>query len=222
MTCNPFHEQKPPFQTLHIFGAGGAGREIAWLAEQCWPEFVVVAFVVDMPDHPMQPVNGHRIRQLVDVKPEGSAAFVVAVGDPLARRRIAARCHAIPLNAATLVHPRAELSTSVVLGEGSIVCAGSVLTTNIRVGRHAYFNVQCSVSHDAVLGDFVTLSPRVTICGHVRVGHDVFIGAGATIINGSPERPLVIGDRARIAAGACVTQSVAADARVAGVPAVQK
>lgn len=222
MRCNPFQTQKPAFRLLHVFGAGGAGREIAWLAEQCWGKSVMVDFVIDLPDHPMQPVNGYRIQQLADVLPDESAAFVVAVGDPLARRRLAGRCSAVPLNAATLVHPRAEISESVTLGSGTIVCAGTDLTTNVSVGAHTYINLHCSVSHDSVLGDFVTLSPGVTICGHVRVGNDVFVGAGATIINGSAERPLIIGDRARIAAGACVTQAVAADARVAGVPAVAK
>ena len=36
MACNPFHQSNPGFARLYIFGAAGSGREVAWLAEQCW------------------------------------------------------------------------------------------------------------------------------------------------------------------------------------------
>ena len=57
---------------------------------------------------------------------------------------------------------------------------------------------------------------------HVQIGRDVFIGTGANIIHGSAKAPIVIGDGAVIAAGACVTKSVEPDALMAGVPAVRK
>jgi acetyltransferase-like isoleucine patch superfamily enzyme len=62
----------------------------------------------------------------------------------------------------------------------------------------------------------------VKVCGNVQIGHSVNIGAGATIINGRPGSPLVIGDCSVIAAGSCVTKSVEANCMFAGVPAVLK
>jgi len=222
MPCNPYHKPKPEFKKLYIFGAGGSGREVAWLAEQSWGSEVEIEFLVDIPGHPMQPVNGHVVRLASEALPGSTSRFVIAIGDSLARRKIATLCAAIPLKEVTVVHPRAEISDSVKLGPGTVVCAGAILTTNIRVGRHVHINIGCTVSHDAVIGDFATLSPGVHVSGHVHIGHGAFIGTGVNIINGSADAPLIIGDGAVIAAGACVTKSVDAGALVAGVPATRK
>lgn len=222
MTCNPFHKPRPDFKKLYIFGAGGSGREIAWLAKQAWGREIEVEFLVDIPGYPRQDINGHGIRFITEVTPDSSARIVIAVGDPSARRRIAALCAATGLQEAVVVHPRAEMSDSVELGIGTIICAGVILTTNIRIGRHVHINVGCTVSHDAIIGDFATLSPGVHVSGHVHIGQGAFIGTGANLINGSADTPLVVGDDAVIAAGACVTKSVDRGALVAGVPATRK
>jgi sugar O-acyltransferase (sialic acid O-acetyltransferase NeuD family) len=222
MPCNPFHNPKPEFKKLYIFGAGGFGREIAWLADQSWGNEVEIEFLVDITDYPIRTANGHTIGLITEIPPDSSACFVIAIGDPPTRRRIATLCAAIPILETIVVHPRAEISDSVELGSGTIICAGAILTTNIRIGRHVHINLDCTVGHDAVIGDFATLSPGVHVSGHVHIGQGVFVGTGANIINGSAQSPLIIGNNAVVAAGACVTRDVPADALVAGVPAVRK
>jgi sugar O-acyltransferase (sialic acid O-acetyltransferase NeuD family) len=222
LVTDAFRHDPPPFRTLLVFGAGGSGREVAWLAEQRWGDSLKVRFVVDRPADFHSEVNGIELVLLSDLKPDPSARFVVALGDPAARRRVAETLDALGLAATVIVHPRVEMSRTVRIGEGSIVCAGSIVTTNIRIGRHVQINVGCTVSHDAVIGDFATLSPGVHIAGHVHVGERAFLGTGASIINGRADAPVVIGDGAVIAAGACVTKAVEAGALVAGVPAVRK
>ena len=54
----------------------------------------------------------------------------------------------------------------------------------------------------------------MTLCGGVKIGARVFIGAGATVLPG-----VNIGDGAMIAAGAVVTEDVDANRTVMGVPA---
>lgn len=114
------------------------------------------------------------------------------------------------------------MSARVELGDGVVVCAGSVVTTNVSLGNHVHVNVSCTISHDVSIGDYTTLSPGVHVSGHVEIAEDVFVGTGANIINGSATTPLVIGKGAVIAAGACVTRPVEPGALVAGVPAVRK
>lgn len=222
MPSHRYQDTAQEFEKLLIFGAGGSGREVAWLASQVWGKRVEVQFVVDQPEFLSADVNGIHVASFDDIVRLVATRYVVAIGDPMHRRRIATLFERTLLPAATIVHPRVEMSDSVLLGQGTIVCAGTVLTTNIYIGNHVQVNVGCSISHDAVIGDFTTLSPGVHVAGHVQLGSGVFIGIGASVINGRSGKPLIIGDGAIIAAGACVTDDVPAGVMVAGVPAVKK
>jgi|SRR5579883_3431734 len=222
--CNPHSASARDFTRLLIFGAGGFGREVAWLAQQCRDEHLDIAFCVDQPRYVSAPVNGIPVRLLEDLAGEvrDSLAYVVAVGDPEQRGRIVGLYEAMGIRPATLVHPRVEASRWIEIGPGSILCAGVIATTNISIGAHVHINLDCTIGHDVIIGDYATLSPGVHVSGNVTVGKRVFIGTGATIINGSSTSQLVIGDGAVVAAGACITKPVEPGALVAGVPAVRK
>lgn len=220
---NPFNNLTPAYRRLLIFGAGGSGRETTWLLEQTFGNLVKPTFVVDQPQFAHGPVDGVPVKLLSEIeRPFADARFIVAIGNPALRRTKALACEEAGFTPATLVHPRVEMSNRVNLGQGVVVCAGSILTTNIDVGHHVQINIGCTISHDVTIGDFTTLSPGVHVAGNVVLGRDVFVGVGACIINGSAEQPLTIGNGATIAAGACVTSSVPDGALVAGVPAVRK
>ena len=70
------------------------------------------------------------------------------------------------------------------------------------------------VSHDCVIGDYVSVSPGALINGNVTVEDDVFVGTGAIILPGRH-----IGRGATIGAGAVVTKDVPPGATAVGVPA---
>lgn len=219
---NPFHHADPGFRRLYIFGAGGFGREVAWLAEQAWGAAVGLQFLVDHPEYLREPVNGIPVRLLQDAQVGPDSRFVVALGDPTQRRTATAACIAAGHEPATLVHPRVEMSQRVALGDGAVLCAGTVVTVDVTIGAHVHVNLGCTIGHDAKIGEFSTLSPGVHVSGNVTIGRDVLIGTGACIINGAPGQPLTIGDGAVIAAGACVTRPVEPGSMVAGVPATRK
>ena len=220
---NPFLLDAPGFERLLIVGAGGFGREVAWLARQRWGENVPLAFLVSSAEYLTPPVNDVTV-QMLDVAPLlPGDRYVSAISDSTARRALSAMCEARHLQAASVIaHPRIESSRFVEAGEGSILCAGTSLTTDVRIGRHVHVNLHCTIGHDVVIGDFSTLSPGVHVSGHVRIEEDVFIGTGAVIVNGKAGHPLIIGRGAIVAAGACVTRTVEPGALVAGVPAIRK
>ena len=222
MTSNQFHLRDPGFSRLYIFGAGGHGREISWLADQCWGRNVEPVFLVNQAAYLSSPINGIAVKLVGEVQARKEDRFIIAVGDHGLRRRAAMDCAGAGLMPVALVHPRAEMSARVEVGLGSVICGGCIVTTNVLIGAHVHVNLSCTISHDVRIGDFSTLSPAVHVSGHVEIGEDVFIGIGANIINGRAGAPLTIGNGAVIAAGACVTKSVDAGSLVAGVPAVRK
>jgi sugar O-acyltransferase (sialic acid O-acetyltransferase NeuD family) len=211
-----------PTTRLVIFGAGGHGRELAWLARETFGEEVELTFAVDLPEYLCPPVQGIRVELLRDIARLGEVDYVVGIGDPGLRRRAVQACELLGFTPRSIVHPRVEMSGSVDIGAGAVVCAGSIVTTDVVLGRHVHVNVGCTISHDARLGEFATLSPGVHVAGNVVIEPGAFIGTGASIINGQAGKPLVIGEGAVVAAGACVVRHVEPGALVAGVPAVRK
>lgn len=93
------------------------------------------------------------------------------------------------------------------------------ITSNIRIGRCFHGNMYSSVSHDCIIGDFVTFAPGVRCNGNIVIEDDAYIGAGAVLKQGIPGKPLVIGRGAVVGMGAVVTKSVPAGVTVVGNPA---
>lgn len=209
---------------IAIYGAGGFGREVAWLVSSLAGAgtYEHVAYIDDgarddrsLGGRPVVPWD-HFTRMHSD------ALIGLAVGDPQVRRRLARRCSEAGYAFATLVHASVEMSPSVDLAAGSIVCCGTILTVDITVEQQVHINLGCTVGHDVRIGEFTTVSPGVHVSGNVHIGPSVFIGTGANIINGTTADPLVIAEGTVIAAGACITKSTEPNCLYTGVPAVLK
>ena len=201
-----------------VYGGGGFAREVAWLAEACG--HTVVCFIDDDAAKVGRTLNDIRVISIDEAAAAFKDAYVAAaIGSPKTRETVTRRAEQHGFRIATLVHPRVERSRWITLGAGAVVCAGSILTTNITLGEHVQINLDCTVGHDVRMGDFATLAPGVHVSGWVTVGRRAYIGTGASIINGTEDRPLVIGDDAVVGAGACVTKSVDPGVTVVGVPA---
>jgi sugar O-acyltransferase (sialic acid O-acetyltransferase NeuD family) len=145
--------------------------------------------------------------------PPGVRALVT-VGDPAARRHLAARLGEMDVRFARAVHPSVSATPWLTLGEGSLVMAGTSLTVNVTVGRHVVINPGCTVAHDVEIGDFSYLSPGVDLAGRVVLEEDAYLGTGAVVIPGRR-----VGRGAVVGAGAVVIEDVPPGVTVAGVPA---
>jgi sugar O-acyltransferase (sialic acid O-acetyltransferase NeuD family) len=201
-----------------VYGSGGFAREVAWLAEVCGHQ--VVCFIDDDSSRIGKRLNDIDVVSLdVAASRFPDAGVVAAIGSPVGRVTVVGRAIARRLRPATLIHPRVERSRWITLGTGAVICAGNILTTNIAIGDYVQVNLDCTIGHDVMLDDFSTLAPGVHVSGCVHVGKRAYIGTGATIINGTPDQPLVVGDDAVVGAGACVTRSVEPGVTVVGVPA---
>ncbi|HWM17040.1 MAG TPA: acetyltransferase [Microbacterium sp.] len=204
--------------TLYIFGAGGHGREVAWLARTLHPATRLV-HLVDDERFLGGPVNGATIELVSHVAPGAQAGFVTAVGNAELRRLAVAKLLAAGLRPVALVHPRSEVTPTATIGAGTVVCAGTVVSDRVEVGSHAIVNVGSTLSHDVRIGDYATVSPGAHIAGNVDIGEGAFIGIGASITDGRAGAPVTIGAGAVVAAGAVVIADVEAGAVVGGVPA---
>lgn len=210
-----------------IYGAGGFARELAWLIEET-NEFSVttrkvVCFVDDDMRRSGERVNGIEILTFAQACAKyPGAGYLIGIGSPAIRKNLSFRAEAAGLRGLSIIHPNVRISKFVDVGIGTIICAGAILTTNIRLGHQVQINLDCTIGHDVVVEDFVTLAPGVHVSGRVYIEQGVYIGTGAVIINGLESKPLKIGAGSIVGAGASVIRDVEPDTTVVGVPAKEK
>jgi sugar O-acyltransferase (sialic acid O-acetyltransferase NeuD family) len=207
---------------IAIYGAGGFGRELAWLireSDQLKKQYEHMGFIDDNPDR-IQYVNKSQLftlEQATQAFPD--AQVLIAVGNPNAREQLAKKVLEAGFTSGTFVHPSVIRSSSIDLGVGSIVCAGCVLTTDIVLGKHAVVLFNSTIGHNGIIGDYSIIGPGVCMAGTVIIGKRVFIGAGTVIINGSLTEPILIGDDSMVGAGSCVIRSFPPGSHIFGNPA---
>lgn len=87
-------------------------------------------------------------------------------------------------NSTAIVSGKSHVSSSAVIGTGTIVAPGCVIDTNVVIGSHSLLRPAVTLSHDVKIGNNVFIAPGATICGGATIGNHVFIGAGAIVTNG--------------------------------------
>jgi sugar O-acyltransferase (sialic acid O-acetyltransferase NeuD family) len=204
---------------IAIYGASGFGREVAWLIQSC-DDYEMVCFIDDDTSKHGASLNEIPVMSLENASKLFPGAFVVGgVGVPKTRQFLMEKAEAAGFRFETIIHPRVERSQWIEISIGTVICAGNILTTNITLGEHVQINLDCTIGHDVVMGNYTTLAPGVHVSGWVHFGKRVYVGTGAVIINGTEEKPITIGDDAVIGAGACVTRSIPPGETWGGVPA---
>lgn len=206
-------------KNIVIIGAGGFGREVQWLLERInekekqWnilgyiDDGVTVGTIVDG-----LPVLGD-ITYLRETKEP--LAVVCAVGSSKTRKKIIDKIiDNENLEFPNVVDPSVQMSKRICMGTGNIICAGNILTVDIKIGNFNIINLDCTVGHDVVLHSYVTVYPSVNISGCVEAGNETELGTGSHIIQG-----IHIGDDTIIGAGSVVIRNMPSYCTAVGNPA---
>jgi sugar O-acyltransferase (sialic acid O-acetyltransferase NeuD family) len=106
--------------------------------------------------------------------------LMVAIADPRDRYDVIQK---LPKDTQffTFIHPTALLMGDVEIGEGSFVGAYSILTTNIKIGKHAILNRGNQIGHDCEIGDYFSAMPGAIVSGNVKIHDLVYMGNNSSI-----------------------------------------
>lgn len=205
---------------LYIIGAGGFGREVAWLVRRInehKPAWNLIGFIDDDSRKHGTLEDGYPVVGGTEFlkRVEEDTYVVCAVGFAQIRKSIIEKIKEYSnIKYATLIDPSAIISDRVKIGEGTIVCAGTIITVDVVLGKHVIINLDCTVGHDAEIGNFVTMYPSVNVSGMVQVGECVELGTGMQVIQGKK-----IISNAILGAGTVVVQDILQTGTFVGIPA---
>ncbi len=203
-----------------IFGAGGFGRETALMIRQINQvrnDWNIIGFFDDGLIKGTE-VDGLRILGgLSELNQIGEKlSVVVTLAEPLLRKKIVANIRNNNVEFPVLKHPHNFLGDEVInqFGRGSIITAGNIFTTNVRIEEFVIINLACTIGHDVRIGSFSTLMPGCSISGKVTIGESTLIGSGARILQN-----IAIGKECKVGAGAVVIADSVNHVTLVGVPA---
>lgn len=201
-----------------IIGAGGVGREVALMIEEInnvRPTWNLLGFIDDnegvwgMKYHEKRVLGG--LESLILF---GRDVYVViAISNGKIKRKIAeslqGRCRF-----ATIISPKVRLHDFMTVGEGTIIYEGSVLTTDIKIGKHVLISPKCGIGHDSIISDYSSLLWNVNISGRDLIEEEVLIGSAATVLQN-----LTVGRNSTLGAGTVVTKDIPSYSTAVGIPA---
>jgi sugar O-acyltransferase (sialic acid O-acetyltransferase NeuD family) len=194
---------------IYIIGAGGFGREVLNIYTDLGREEEVAGFLIENCDKRGTKINEKPLHDIT----LSSVKLICAIGTPL-RKRLIEDTKNKGYNYDSVIHPSVIKSRWVVFGEGTIICAGNIFTSQIKVGDYSIVNLSCTIGHDVEIGKYTTISPGVNISGRVTIGDGCFIGTGVSIIE-----KITIGNQSYIGAGSVVANDIPPNVLALGVPA---
>lgn len=206
-----------------VYGASGCGRSLMPVARQHLQRMGIQAelYFIDDSLVASQKINGHVALNYQTFKDLNylNKHVLIAIANSSVREKIANRLAEDGINLWSVYADNTLFMDEVEIGEGAALSPFVTITSNIKIGKCFHANLYSYVEHDCVIGDYVTFAPSVKCNGNIHIEDHAYIGTGAVIKQGTPDKPLVIGKGAVVGMGAVVTKSVPAGVTVVGNPA---
>ena len=153
---------------LALFGYGGHAREVACQIDQ------KITFFVD------DEYSNEIAKPISEFDPK-EYLMMVAVADSKDRADVVSK---LPKETKyfTYIHPSVHImDDNIEVGEGSFIGAGSILTTNIKLGKHTLLNRGNHIGHDCFIGDYFSAMPNAVVGGNVWIDNKVYLGSCSNI-----------------------------------------
>lgn len=207
---------------LVIWGTGNIGELVAYILSYN-PRVHIRGFVDDDPESHGKLVAGCPVFEpssdvLETLRKEGATHGIVAIGNGRLREELSHKFETAGYQIASVIHPTAHISSPGLLGKGVIICSRANLFYNPVIGNYVYIAPSVTVTHDTSIEDNVELCAGVVVGARVHIQRNAYLGIGATVVP-KDFGHLTIGENAFVGAGALALDDVEPNTVVVGRPA---
>lgn len=205
---------------LIIIGASGHGREVLDIIERIndvKPTYNILGFVDDN-----EAIQGHSIN---GIKVLGGLSYlkefllnrkifvVIAIANADIKRKISSELEGIALWT-NIIDPTVIVSKYCSIGYGNVIGPYSWIGPNSQIGNFCDCVFACSVGHDVIIEDYVSIMDYCDITGHDYLEAGVYLGSSVAIIPG-----IRIAQNCILGAGAVVVKDISEQGTYTGIPA---
>lgn len=206
-------------QDIVIIGAGGIGKEAAWIIEQIneeRPTFKILGFVDDDNGLKHTIVNGYEVLGNVDwlLNSYENVCVVCAISSYEIKKSILEKLNLKKFDYPAIISPGVYIHNSNILGKGCIIYPGVIITTNIKLGDYVIICPKCGIGHEVIIDSYCSILWNVSVSGKVIIEEGCLIGSGTTII-----QDRIIGREAILGAGSVVIKDIPSNSTAVGCPA---
>lgn len=130
------------------------------------------------------------------------------------RKNIFIKIKKIGFHAVTVIHPKAIISKTVKIGEGSVIFPGVIINSFAKIGDNVIIATGSTVDHNTIIGNHVLVSAGVTVGANNIINEGALLALGSKVISS-----VTIGSDVLIGAGAVVVKDCLAPGIYLGIPA---
>jgi sugar O-acyltransferase (sialic acid O-acetyltransferase NeuD family) len=185
---------------LALYGYGGHAREVA---AQIGEE--ITFFVDDQ--------YSNDIAKPISLFDPEEYCMMVAIGNSKERFDVVQK---LPKETIyfSFIHPTALiLDDNIEIGIGGFIGAYSILTTNIKIGKHAILNRGNQIGHDTIIGDYFSAMPGAIVSGNVTIYDCVYMGTNSSI-----REKIHVHSLSTIGMNSCVVKNINETGVYTGIP----
>ena len=199
-------------QALVIVGNEGLSREfVAFFAAD--KKLEIVGFC-GLEENKITDYYGRFLGTSVSPKESGTQDAVIAVANPILKRKLFLEFKALGYNFPTFIHNTSVISQTSTISEGCIIAPNCIVGPEVVIEQHVVLNFGCGLGHDVVVGEFTSINPGVQIGGHTKLGKNCLVGSGTTIVHKQ-----TTGNNCKVASGSAVFSKIPDNSTFIGNPA---
>jgi sugar O-acyltransferase (sialic acid O-acetyltransferase NeuD family) len=179
--------------------------------------YELIGFIDDDSKKHGEQIYGYKVFGREIIKKIPDVKILAVPGSPLnyyQRERIINTLNIETNRFATVIHPKAVVSSCAKIGYNVLIMAGVVITSNAIIHNHICILPNSVIHHDTIIEDYCLIGSNVSIAGNTIIHKKCYIGTGTNIING-----IEIGENTLVGLGTNVIKSLPADITAVGNPA---